>query len=186
MSKKKTLKGALYGPIGGIFFQKKKISVSNIKHFGDEKKISLTKPGINESIYSDMNSKFSNNKLGGTELSLGSAFFFGLAMTTPKAKKVIIDLVGGFPIGTIDFGMDENIIHLPPSLNISLKKRLIDPKVVKIQVEVLIKKFFVLDINLFAVKGKLVTAKTQFIRKIFSLVNGFGGVTTSLKFERII
>ncbi|KAG9287210.1 hypothetical protein G9A89_008840 [Geosiphon pyriformis] len=131
MSKKKTPKGTLHSPIGGTFFQKKKISVSNIKHSGDEKKISLTKPGINEDIYSDMDSKFSNNKLGDTELSSSGASFFGLAVTTPKAKKVIIDLVGGFPIGTIDFGMDENIIHLPPSLNISLEKRLIDPKIVK-------------------------------------------------------
>ncbi|KAG9297352.1 hypothetical protein G9A89_005636 [Geosiphon pyriformis] len=171
MSKKKTPKSALHGLIGGTFFQKKKISVSNIKH--------------SEHIFG-YGSKFSNNKLGGTELSLSGAFFLGLAVTTSKAKKVIIDLVGGFSIGTIDFGIDEDIIHLPSSLNISLEKRLIDPKIVKTQVEVPIKKFFVLDINLFAVKGKLVTAKTQFIKKIFSLVNGFGGATSLTREKRII
>ncbi|KAG9297292.1 hypothetical protein G9A89_000625, partial [Geosiphon pyriformis] len=154
MSKKKTSKGVLHGPVGGTFSQKKKISVNNIKHSGDEKKISLTKPNINENIYSDMNNEFSNNKLGSIELSLGGAFFLGLAITTLKAKKVIIDLI--------------------------------DLKIVKTQVEVPIKKFFALDINLFAVKGKSVTAKTQFIRKFFSLVNGFGRVTTLSKFEEII
>ncbi|KAG9298167.1 hypothetical protein G9A89_005435 [Geosiphon pyriformis] len=92
MFKKKTSKGAFHGPVGETFSQKKKISVSNIKHSGDKKKISLTKPNINEDIYSDMNSEFSNNKLGSTELSLGGAFFLDLAVTTPKAKKVIIDL----------------------------------------------------------------------------------------------
>ncbi|KAG9298052.1 hypothetical protein G9A89_008411 [Geosiphon pyriformis] len=160
MSKKKTPKGALH---------EKKISVSNIKHSGDKKKISLTKFNINENIYSDINSEFSNNKLDGTELSSGGASFLSLAVTTPKAKKVIIDLVSGFLIGTIDFGMNENIIHLPLPLNISLEKRWIDSKVVKTQVEVPIKKSFALDINLSAVKEKSVTAKTQFIRKFFSL-----------------
>ncbi|KAG9286993.1 hypothetical protein G9A89_003857 [Geosiphon pyriformis] len=158
MSKKKTPKSALYGPVDRTFSQKKKISVSNIKHSGDEKKISLTKLNINENIYSDMNSEFNNNKLGSTELSSGGASFLGLAVTTPKAKKVIIDLVGGFSI------------------------------VVKTQVEVLIKKSFALDINLSAVKRKSVTAKTQFIRKFFSLVNGFGGemiVTALTEFGKI-
>ncbi|KAG9296583.1 hypothetical protein G9A89_015175 [Geosiphon pyriformis] len=61
-----------------------------------------------------------------------------------------------------------------------------DSKIVKTQVEISIKKFFVLDINLSAVERKSAMAKTQFIRKIFSLVNGFGGATTLSKFEKII
>ncbi|KAG9303179.1 hypothetical protein G9A89_001795 [Geosiphon pyriformis] len=54
-----------------------------------------------------------------------------------------------------------------------------------VEVEVLVKKFFTLDINLLAVDGKLVTAKTQFIRKLFSLVNEKNiEITTSLAREK--
>ncbi|KAG9287668.1 hypothetical protein G9A89_004015 [Geosiphon pyriformis] len=53
-------------------------------------------------------------------------------------------------------------------------------------VKVSVKKSFALDINLSVVEGKSATAKIQFIRKIFSLVNGFGEATISSKFEGII
>ncbi|KAG9300025.1 hypothetical protein G9A89_009753 [Geosiphon pyriformis] len=62
----------------------------------------------------------------------------------------------------------------------------IDPKIIKTQVDVAIKKSFTLDINLSAVEGKLATAKTHVIRKLFSRINGFGGTTTLSKFEEII
>ncbi|KAG9293686.1 hypothetical protein G9A89_019023 [Geosiphon pyriformis] len=75
---------------------------------------------------------------------------------------------------------------LSPFLKISLEKKCVDLKIVKIQVEVSVKKSFVLDINLSAMEGKSAMAKTQFIRKIFSLVNSFGRATTPSKFERII
>ncbi|KAG9299921.1 hypothetical protein G9A89_009649 [Geosiphon pyriformis] len=132
----------------------------------NKKKISLTKPGVNEGIYSNIDSKFSDNEFGSAELDSGGTCFFSLAATTFKAKKVIINLVSGSPIGTIDFGMDKDMIYLPPSLNISLEKRWIDPKVVKIQVEVPIKKFFALNINFSAVEEKSVTAKTHLIKAI--------------------
>ncbi|KAG9300022.1 hypothetical protein G9A89_009750 [Geosiphon pyriformis] len=45
---------------------------------------------------------------------------------------------------------------------------------------------FALNINFSAIEEKSVTAKTQYIRKIFLSVNGFGGATTSSKFEGII
>ncbi|KAG9287360.1 hypothetical protein G9A89_023732 [Geosiphon pyriformis] len=53
-------------------------------------------------------------------------------------------------------------------------------------VEVSVRKSFALDINLSAVDGKFATAKTQFIRKIFSLVNSFGRATILSKFKEII
>ncbi|KAG9298367.1 hypothetical protein G9A89_003184 [Geosiphon pyriformis] len=62
----------------------------------------------------------------------------------------------------------------------------LDPKIVKSQVEVAVRKFFVLNINLSAVEGKSATAKTQLIRKLFSKINGFGETTTPSKFEGII
>ncbi|KAG9284978.1 hypothetical protein G9A89_009788 [Geosiphon pyriformis] len=82
--------------------------------------------------------------------------------------------------------MDDNEVVLSSQLPISLKKKWIDLKIVKTSVEVSIRKSFALDINLSAVEGKSATAKTQLIRKIFSTVNGFEGVTTSSKFEEII
>ncbi|KAG9294020.1 hypothetical protein G9A89_019358 [Geosiphon pyriformis] len=65
-------------------------------------------------------------------------------------------------------------------------KKWIDPKVIKTSVEVSVKKSFALDINLSAIEEKSATAKTQLIKKIFLLVNGFGGAITSLKFKGII
>ncbi|KAG9285484.1 hypothetical protein G9A89_021434 [Geosiphon pyriformis] len=52
--------------------------------------------------------------------------------------------------------------------------------------EVAVKKSFALDINLSAVEGKLATAKTQVIQKLFSKINGFGRAITPSKFEGII
>ncbi|KAG9302317.1 hypothetical protein G9A89_008809 [Geosiphon pyriformis] len=82
--------------------------------------------------------------------------------------------------------MNDNEVVLSSRLPISLEKKWIDPKIIKTPVEVSVKKLFALDINLSAVEGKLATAKTQLIRKIFSTVNGFGEATTLSKFEGII
>ncbi|KAG9303436.1 hypothetical protein G9A89_013762 [Geosiphon pyriformis] len=54
------------------------------------------------------------------------------------------------------------------------------------KVEVAVKKSFALNINFLAVEEKSAMAKTQVIRKLFSGINGFGGATTSSKFEEII
>ncbi|KAG9296088.1 hypothetical protein G9A89_011940 [Geosiphon pyriformis] len=62
----------------------------------------------------------------------------------------------------------------------------VDPKIVKTQVKVAVKKSFALDINLSAVKEKSAMAKTQVIKKLFSGINGFGGATILSKFEEII
>ncbi|KAG9289347.1 hypothetical protein G9A89_007908 [Geosiphon pyriformis] len=61
-----------------------------------------------------------------------------------------------------------------------------DLKIVKSQVEMSVRKSFVLDINLSVVEGKSAMAKTQFIRKIFSSVNSFGKANIPSKFEGII
>ncbi|KAG9296170.1 hypothetical protein G9A89_014762 [Geosiphon pyriformis] len=92
-----------------------------------------------------------------------------------------------FPIGSISYNMDdEKKVSFPFCLSFSLEKVWVDPKIVKSQVKVTVKKSFALDINLSAVEGKSATAKTQVIRKLFSIINGFGGTTTSSKFEEII
>ncbi|KAG9299428.1 hypothetical protein G9A89_009380 [Geosiphon pyriformis] len=107
-----------------------------------------------------MNSEFSDNELSGTAMSSSSGSFLSLAVITPKAKRVSSDLVSGSSIGTINFEIDENMVHFSLPLNISLNKKWVNSKVVKTQVEVPIKKFFALDINLLAVEKKLVMTKT--------------------------
>ncbi|KAG9300373.1 hypothetical protein G9A89_009997 [Geosiphon pyriformis] len=186
MSKKKAPIGVFYDPIGDSFSQKKRVSVSNIKHSGDEKNISLVKSDSNHDVYSDMDSVSSDSGDDNISLDVGNGFFLGLTTNTPKTKKITTNLVCGFPLGSIDYGMDEDDVLLPSSFKISLEKKWVDSKIVKSQVEVSVRKFFVLDINLSAVKRKSVMAKTQFIKKNFSLVNGFGEATTLSKFEEII
>ncbi|KAG9288302.1 hypothetical protein G9A89_021333 [Geosiphon pyriformis] len=105
MSKKKASIGVLHSLIGGSFFQKKKVSVGNVKHSEDEKNIFLVKPGPSYDVYSDMDSVFGN------------------MTNTPKAKKLATNLVCGFLLGSIDYNMNEDNGPLPPSLNISLKKK---------------------------------------------------------------
>ncbi|KAG9291139.1 hypothetical protein G9A89_013011 [Geosiphon pyriformis] len=80
----------------------------------------------------------------------------------------------GSPFGSIYYDMEEE------------EEMWVDPKIIKTQVEVVIKKLFALDINLLAIEEKLAMAKTQVIRKLFSGINGFGGATTPSKFEGII
>ncbi|KAG9293876.1 hypothetical protein G9A89_019214 [Geosiphon pyriformis] len=165
MSKKKVLIGVLHGPVGNFFFQKKRVSVGNVKHFEDEKDISLVKPDPNHDVYSDMDSVSGNSEDDDIFLGAGDGSFFDSVMNTPKARKATSNLVCGSPLGLIDYGMDEDDVPLPSFLKISLEKKWVDPKIVKSQIEVSVKKFFALDIN---------------------FINGFGGATTSSKFKEII
>ncbi|KAG9303714.1 hypothetical protein G9A89_018611 [Geosiphon pyriformis] len=136
-------------------------------------------------VYSDVNSLSGNDK-DVSMAGVNSESLLGSAATTLKTKCINIGIVFGSPLGSPDFTMNNDEIALPLCLSISLKKKWIDPKIIKTLVEVLVRKSFALDINLSAVVGKSATAKTQLIRKIFSSVNGFGGATTPSKFEEII
>ncbi|KAG9295401.1 hypothetical protein G9A89_013430 [Geosiphon pyriformis] len=185
MSKKKALKGAFHGPAGGSFVQKKKVVLGNVKHSSDERNISLSKSGPGNSVYSNVDSLSGDDEdVGMTGVYGGS--LLGSATTTPKAKCVDTGMMFGSLLGSPDFTMNDEEIVLLLRVSISLKKKWIDPKIVKIQVEVSVKKSFALDINLSAVEGKLAMAKTQVIRKLFLKINGFGEATTPSKFEGII
>ncbi|KAG9285553.1 hypothetical protein G9A89_006541 [Geosiphon pyriformis] len=167
--KKKAPKGAFQGSTGDSFSQKKKVVLSNVKHSGNEKNIFLSKAGSSGSVYSDVKSLFGEDEdvnMSGMDVNTGVGF--------------------GSMLGFSNFHMDDDKVVLPPHLPISLEKKWIDLKIIKTPVEVLVKKSFALDINLSAVEGKSATAKTQLIRKIFSTVNGFGGITTPSKFKGII
>ncbi|KAG9304068.1 hypothetical protein G9A89_005978 [Geosiphon pyriformis] len=186
MFSKKALKGMFYGPAGGFFSQKKKASLGNVKYSGDEKNISL-KSGSGANVYSNVKSLSGDDE----NVSMFGGFvgsFLDSAVNTPKAKRVNTGVNFGFSIGSPNFKMNEEMKPLPPPLRkkIPLDKIWINLKIIKISVEVSVKKSFALDINLLAVKGKLAMQKTQFIRKIFSKINGFGRATTLSKFEEII
>ncbi|KAG9301691.1 hypothetical protein G9A89_016762 [Geosiphon pyriformis] len=96
-------------------------------------------------------------------------------------------------LGSDDMYSDMDIIEginngslLGSTVTILKAKRMNSSMIVKTPVEVSVRKLFALNINLLAVEGKFTTAKTQFIKKIFSTVNGFGRATTPSKFEGII
>ncbi|KAG9290209.1 hypothetical protein G9A89_022185 [Geosiphon pyriformis] len=186
MSSKKAPKGVFHSSAGGSFSQRKKASLGNVKHSGDEKDISLMS-GSGASVYSDVKSLFGDdenvNMSGGFDGSFSDS-----AVNTLKAKRVNTSANFGSPIGSPDFEMDEKMKPLPPPLRkkVPLNKIWIDFKIIKTPVEVLVKKSFALDIDLLAVEEKLAMQKTQFIRKIFSKINGFKGATTPSKFEEII
>ncbi|KAG9305199.1 hypothetical protein G9A89_010707 [Geosiphon pyriformis] len=112
---------------------------------------------------------------------------FDSKMNTPQAKRFNNGVIVGSSLGSINFDMEEEKeVSLPSCRSFSLDKMWIDPKIIKTQVKVAVKKSFALDINLSAVEKKLATAKTHVIRKLFSRINGFGGATTPSKFEGII
>ncbi|KAG9284419.1 hypothetical protein G9A89_023676 [Geosiphon pyriformis] len=185
MSKKKVPKGAFHGPAGGFFAQKKRVVFGNVKHSDDERDISLSKLGPGDSVYFDVNSLSGNDEdVGMTDVHEGS--LLGSAATTPKAKHVDTGIMFGSPLGSPDFTMDDDKIVLPPRVSIPLDKKWIDSKIVKTQIEVSVRKFFALDINLSAVEGKLATAKTQVIRKLFAGISNFGGAIIPSKFKGII
>ncbi|KAG9303920.1 hypothetical protein G9A89_005830 [Geosiphon pyriformis] len=185
MSKKKTPKGAFYGPAGGSFAQKKKVVLGNVKHSGDKKDISLSNSGLGNSMYSNVDSLSGNDK-DVDMTGIHDGCFLGLAVITSKAKHIDIGAIFGFSLGSSDFTMNDDKIVLLFCLSISLKKKWIDSKIIKTPVEVSVKKSFALDIDISAVENKSVTAKTQLVRKFFSTINSFGGATTPSKFERII
>ncbi|KAG9294561.1 hypothetical protein G9A89_008672 [Geosiphon pyriformis] len=105
MPKKKAPIGVLYSPVG------------------NEKNIFLAKPDPSHGVYSDMDSVSGDSQDDNISLDAGDGFFFGLITNTLKAKKAISNLVCGSSFGLIDYRMDEDDMHLPPSLKISLEKK---------------------------------------------------------------
>ncbi|KAG9294427.1 hypothetical protein G9A89_001932 [Geosiphon pyriformis] len=170
MLDKKAPVGAFFGSTGGSSSQKKRS--------GDKKKAALAKPHSKESQYSKMESDSGDSVVGDILASGGGGSLLGSAATTLKAKRVKNNLDCSFPLGFLDYNMDNDDGGPLPFL--------LDPKIIKTQVEIAVKKSFALDINISNVEGKSVMAKTQLIRKIFSKINGFGRATIPSKFEEII
>ncbi|KAG9299499.1 hypothetical protein G9A89_020670 [Geosiphon pyriformis] len=178
-------KGTFHGPVGDFFSQKKKVILENIKHSDNKKNIFLSKSGPGSSIYSNVDS-LSNKDKNVSMFDVNGESLLGLAATMSKVKHVNNSAVFGSLFSSLNFSMDNNKVVFPLCLSIFLDKKWIDPKIIKTPVEVLVKKSFALNINFSAIERKLTMAKTQFIRKLFSSVNGFEGATTFLKFKEII
>ncbi|KAG9284320.1 hypothetical protein G9A89_007475 [Geosiphon pyriformis] len=178
---------ASFGPADGSFSQKKRVSLRNVKHSGVKSGVFLAKPYSDGGMYSDMESNSSNSIVDEVLVNSSNKSFLGSATITLKAKRVKNNLACGAPLGSLNYNMDDDDSgFLPPPLGIFLERKWLDSKIIKTQVKVAVKKFFALNINLSAVEGKLATAKTQVIRKLFSKINGFGGATIPSKFEGII
>ncbi|KAG9292090.1 hypothetical protein G9A89_017990 [Geosiphon pyriformis] len=140
---------------------KKKVVLGNIKHSGNEKDISLNKFELGNNVFSDVDSMSGDEKSANmTGINVGS--LLDSAANTPKAKHINTDAIFGSPFGSPNFVMDnDNDVSFPSHLSISLKKKWIDPKIIKTQVEVFAKKSFALNINLSAVERKSAMAKTH-------------------------
>ncbi|KAG9303976.1 hypothetical protein G9A89_005886 [Geosiphon pyriformis] len=109
------------------------------------------------------------------------AFTEGDPNQMPKSLHIKTKKVLGKPLGVIDYGtvdVNNDVLDgsflLPPPLSI------------KPSVQVPVRKSFALDINFVAVAGKSSQEKLNFVRKIFSGVNGFGGAPAPSKFGGII
>ncbi|KAG9302475.1 hypothetical protein G9A89_006439 [Geosiphon pyriformis] len=109
------------------------------------------------------------------------AFMKGDLNQIPKSLHVKTKKVLGKPLDVIDYetvNIDDNVLDdsflLLPLLP------------VKLFIQVPVHKFFALDIDLVAITGKSSQEKVNFVRKIFSGVNGFGGASTLSKFGGII
>ncbi|KAG9302781.1 hypothetical protein G9A89_009558 [Geosiphon pyriformis] len=173
MFKKKAPKGAFHDSVDGSFLQKKKVVLGNIKYSGDKKNISLNKFELGDNVFSNVDS-LSNNEKGTNITGINVRSLLNLAANTSKVKCVNTSAVFGFPLGSPNFDMDDNIeVSFLSRLLIFLDKKWVDFKIIKTQVKVSVRKSFALDINLSAVKKKLMTAKTQLIKNFFLTINGY-------------
>ncbi|KAG9301143.1 hypothetical protein G9A89_012526 [Geosiphon pyriformis] len=98
---------------------------------------------------------------------------YGLCVKTKKVLEKPLGVIDYDTVNTDDDMLDDSFL-LPPPLPI------------KPSIQMSVHKFFALDINLVTITGKSSQEKLSFIRKIFSSVNSFGGVSTSSKFGEII
>ncbi|KAG9304897.1 hypothetical protein G9A89_010759 [Geosiphon pyriformis] len=150
---------------------KKKVVLGNIKHSGDEKDISLNKSEPSKNVFSNVNSLSGDEKVSIiTSINVGS--LLNSAANTSKTKCVNTGVAFGSLFGSPNFNINnKKKVSLLFYLSISLDKKWVDLKIVKTQIKVSVRQSFALNINLLAVEGKLVIAKTQIIRKIFSTIN---------------
>ncbi|KAG9293504.1 hypothetical protein G9A89_009228, partial [Geosiphon pyriformis] len=212
MSKKKASKGAFHGLTSGSFMQKKKVVLGNVKHSGDvidsrfyyvatsqkytqkkkekekEKKRKERKNKLVLSIAvikSNWSKSLIGSRIAFNCLAIASYCFSGSGISMFSD----IESLSGDD-EDVSMSVDDDGSLLGSAMN-TLKAKCVNSGAnfsspLGSPNYIMDKKFFALNINLSAVEDKSATAKTQYIRKIFSKINGFGGATTSSKFEEII
>ncbi|KAG9298038.1 hypothetical protein G9A89_018866 [Geosiphon pyriformis] len=177
-AKKKSARVLTAGSVGSDSTQKVKKPLSGVKLLSTDKNL---KDGRPVSIDGQPISMDTNGEVFDSKVTSDSQ------MNTPNAKHFNTGTAISSLLGSINYDMnDKEEVFLPLCLSFSLEKVWVDPKIVKTQVEVAVKKSFALNINLLAVEEKSATAKTQVVRILFSRINGFGRTTTPSKFEEII
>ncbi|KAG9292499.1 hypothetical protein G9A89_001572 [Geosiphon pyriformis] len=185
MSKKRAPKGAFHSLADGSFLQKKKVMLGNVKHSNDKKNISLNKSELGDNVFFNVDS-VSGDKKNTNMTGINIEFLIDLAANTPKAKHVNTGAIFSSPLRFPNFVMDnDEDVSFFPYLSIFLKKKWIDPKIIKTQVEVSAKKSFAFDINLSAVEGKSAMTKTHMVMAISLARKKEIIVNTNLKKQRI-
>ncbi|KAG9296441.1 hypothetical protein G9A89_015033 [Geosiphon pyriformis] len=152
-AKKRSTRVSTTGSVGGGSTQKVRKSLSTIKYSSADKNLKDGGSGCEDGQFASMDTDGRTSDGKSTSDS---------QMNMSNVKRFNAGTAISSPIGSIDYGMDNEVkVSLPPYLSFSLEKVWVKPKIVKSQVEVAVKKSFALNINLSAVEGKLVTAKTQ-------------------------
>ncbi|KAG9301551.1 hypothetical protein G9A89_008403 [Geosiphon pyriformis] len=158
-AKKRSAKVSTTSSVGGGSTQKVKKPLSGVKLSSMNKNLKDGKP---VSMDGQLTSMDTDGEAFDGKVTSDSQ------MNTPNAKCFNTGAAIGSPLGSINYDMDDKEeVSLPPHLSFSLEKVWVDPKIVKTQVEVAVKKSFALDINLSAMEGKSAMTKTQVIRKLF-------------------
>ncbi|KAG9302257.1 hypothetical protein G9A89_008748 [Geosiphon pyriformis] len=109
-----------------------------------------------------------------------SLFMKGDSNQTPKSLRLVTKKALSMPLGKKNFLDDVS------DDDIFLDTLVIFPSPLKNLVNVSVRKSFTIDIKLDKVAGKFSQKKLVVVRKLFSKVNGFGGISTLSKFSEII
>ncbi|KAG9284149.1 hypothetical protein G9A89_022923 [Geosiphon pyriformis] len=128
LSSSKASLSASFGPAGGSFSQKKRISLCNVKHSGIKGGVSLAKFHSDRSMYSDMESDSSSSIVNDILVGNNNKSFLGSAATTPRAKRVKNDLACGSPFGSLDYDIDDDNGGFLPS-PLAVKNKLATAKI---------------------------------------------------------
>ncbi|KAG9295427.1 hypothetical protein G9A89_013456 [Geosiphon pyriformis] len=164
-------------PADGFFSQKKKVVFGNVKHFGDEKNISLSKSGSSGSVYSDVESLSSEDENVSMSETNGE-FLLGSVATMPKTKQVNTGAGFGFPLGSPNFHMDDDEVVLPSHLStFTLEKSM--------EMTVLLARENKIVINTNLKKQEVCLDWAVVIKEIFMNIPKKIIVTAAAKFEEI-
>ncbi|KAG9302343.1 hypothetical protein G9A89_008835 [Geosiphon pyriformis] len=192
MFTKKLARGAATSSVNSSLRQKSKILLRKVKHSGDKADLFFKLFASNPNQYENMNTSF-DKKLGhkmGKNLDYSadskSDGPLDSCINTPKAKCFNSDTVKTPSLGFCDFGSTVDNVNMDLPLFVSLETPLYPVTSVKKRLCFEPTKFFALNIGLLAVSRNTLHNKLKGVRKLFYKIDGFGDVSTPLKFPDII